>query len=439
MTDHTDHKDRETAPKGLTRRKLLTTTGGGALALGASQLIAPLARPAFAAPKPIKIGLVAPKTGQLAIFYKEVPFVMDQIQKHTGGEIEIGGQKVPYEFVIKDSQSNPNRASQVTQDLIFNDGVDLVATFATPETVNPVSDQCEANGVPCIATDCPLESYYFGRGAPKDGFEWTYCFFFSLKEQAPASIAEWDQIPTNKVVGALWPNGDDGHAYARTYPPLLKEKGYKLVDPGRFDLPSNYSAQIAAFKAAGVEVISAVLPPPEFVTFWNAAAQQGFKPKIAWVGKATEFPPAVTPLGARAENLSIEVWWTPAAPFTSGLTGITSQQLADSYEKASGEQWSMTLGIRHALFEVVFAALKGAKEISASGIRDAIKGMKYASIAGPIDFTPGGGPFPNTAETPLAIGQWRKGDKFPLDLKVVANSAAPQVPVQTKPQPIAWN
>lgn len=437
MTDAKDQKT--TGPKGLTRRRLLASAGAGALAFGAVQLTRPFAGAALAAGKPIKIGLVAPQTGQLAIFWKEVPFVMEQIQKATGGMIEIGGQKVPYEFVIKDSQSNPNRASQVTQDLIFNDGVDLIATFATPETVNPVSDQCEANGMPCIATDCPLESYYFGRGAPKDGFDWTYCFFFSLAEQAPASILEWDQVPTNKVVGALWPNGDDGHAYARTYPPLLEKAGYKLVDPGRFDLPSNYSAQIAAFKAAGVEVVSAVLPPPEFFTFWNAAAQQGFKPKVAWVGKATEFPPAVTPLGKRAENLSIEVWWTPAAPFTSGLTGITSKDLADSYEKATGEQWSMTLGIRHALFEVVFAALKGAKDLTPGGIRDAIKTMKYDSIAGPIDFTPGGGPFPNTAQTPLAIGQWRKGTKYPLDLQVVANSAAPQVPIQSKPQPISWN
>lgn len=435
----TNDPDRKTAPKGLTRRKLLTSAGSGAFAFGAVQLVRPFAGAALAAGKPIKIGLVAPQTGQLAIFYKEVPFVMDQIQKFTGGEIEIGGQKVPYEFIIKDSQSNPNRASQVTQDLILNDGVDLVATFATPDTVNPVSDQCEANGVPCIATDCPLESYYYGRGAPKDGFEWTYCFFFSLTEQAPASIKEWDEIATNKVVGALWPNDDDGHAYARTYPPILEKMGYKLVDPGRFDMPSNYAAQIAAFKAAGVEVVSAVLPPPEFYTFWNAAAQQDFKPKIGWIGKATEFPPAVTPLGNRAENLSIEIWWTPAAPFTSGLTGISSQDLADSYEKASGEQWSMTLGIRHALFEVVFAALKGAKSLTAGGIRDAIKEMKYDSIAGPIDFTPGGGPFPNTAQTPLAIGQWRKGDKYPLDLKVVSNAAAPKVPVQAKPEPISWN
>jgi branched-chain amino acid transport system substrate-binding protein len=422
----------------LSRRQLLLNAGAGGLALGAGSLVTPLARPAFAASKTVKIGLVAPQTGQLAIFYKEVPFVLEQIKAHTGGQIAIGGHKVPYEFVIKDSQSNPNRASQVAQDLIFNDQVDLVTTFATPETVNPVSDQCEANGMPCVATDCPLESYFFGRGAPKKGFEWTYCFFFSLHQQAPASIDVWDKIETNKTIGALWPNDDDGHAYASTYPPLLEKRGYKLIDPGRFDMPSNYSAQIAAFKAASVELVSGVLPPPEFMTFWNAAAQQGFRPKVAWIGKATEFPPAVTPLGARAVNLSIEIWWTPASPYVSGLTGISSKDLADSYEKASGEQWSMTLGIRHALFETAFAALTTAKDLSREAVRDAIKTMQYKSIAGPIDFKTGG-PFPNTAQTPLAIGQWRKGERHPLELLVVGNSAAPDIAIQSAPQPIKWD
>ncbi|HET7412103.1 MAG TPA: ABC transporter substrate-binding protein, partial [Pararhizobium sp.] len=164
-----------TSIKGVGRRTVLK---GMALAGAAGAASWSGLAPAIAASKPIKIGLVAPKTGQLAIFYKEVPFVLEQIQKHTGGQITIGGQKRAYEFIIKDSQSNPNRASQVAQDLIFNDQVDLMTTFATPETVNPVSDQCEANGMPCVATDCPLESYYFGRGAPKKGFEWTYCFFF---------------------------------------------------------------------------------------------------------------------------------------------------------------------------------------------------------------------------------------------------------------------
>jgi branched-chain amino acid transport system substrate-binding protein len=45
----------------------------------------------------------------------------------------------------------------VALDLILKEKVDIMCAFATPETVNPVSDQCEANGVPCLSNDAPLE------------------------------------------------------------------------------------------------------------------------------------------------------------------------------------------------------------------------------------------------------------------------------------------
>lgn len=394
-------------------------------------------RIAFAAPKPLKIGLVAPMTGQLAILYGGTPFVMDQINRHLGRRFKIDGHNYNYEIIARDSGSDPNHASQLAQDLIFNEQVDIMTTMATPDTVNPVSDQCEANGMPCIGTQCPLESFFYGRGAPKNGFQWTFNFFFGLHQQVEALTHEWHKVASNHVIGVLYPNDDDGQASVRTFPPVLKEKGWKVVNPGQFDMPSNYSAQIAAFKAAGVEAVDGVLPPPQFITFWNAAAQQGFRPKMVHMGKATEFPPAVIPLGKRAYNLSVETWWTPASPYVSGLTGISARELADSYEKSRHKQWQMTLGLDHALFELAFEAFRTAKNPhDRAAVRDAIRAMNYKSIGGTMNFKTG--PFPNTAQTPLAISQWREGEKYPLELVVVDNSAAPDVPVQSAPEPITY-
>ena len=33
---------------------------------------------------------------------------------------------------------------------------------AAPETTNPVADQCEVNGVPCLTNDAPIEPYFLG-------------------------------------------------------------------------------------------------------------------------------------------------------------------------------------------------------------------------------------------------------------------------------------
>ncbi len=413
------------------RRQIMVGAAGGAAALG-------LPRAAFAAGKPIKLGLVVPQTGPLAIFSEQVPWVVEQIAKATGGQIVNNGVAHPLEILVRDSQSNPNRAAEVAKGLILQDKVDMLLACATPETVNPVADQAELAGVPCLSDDAPLEPYFFGRGGdPKKGFEWTYHFFFSAITLADSYFAAWDQLPTNKVIGALWPNDNDGQAFSKIFTAVAGKKGYKVVDPGRIDLPAgNYNAQIAAFKAANVEIVSGVLPPPEYTAFSSAAAQQNFRPKIVSMAKATEFPAAVAPLGDRALGLSVEVWWSPTHPYKSGLTGQSSQQLSDAFEAASGKQWSMPLGFRHALFEVAIDALKRTKDLNdPASIRDAIAATDYQSIVGPVNFKTG--PYPNTCKTPLVIGQWRKGKKFPHDLVNVDNSTAKDVPLGGKMEPIA--
>ncbi|HVV92914.1 MAG TPA: ABC transporter substrate-binding protein [Hyphomicrobiales bacterium] len=415
----------------ISRRSVLKGAAAGMAALP----LGTLARPAFAATKTIKIGLVMPATGPLAFFTEHIPFVMGEVKKTLGGKITIHGTAHPYEIVIKDSQSNPNRASEVTQELILNDKVDLIATFATPETVNPVSDQCEVNGVPCISNDAPLEPYFFGRnGDPKKGFDWTYHFFFSGDQVMRALVAMWNRLPTNKVVGGVWPNDGDGLAQSKSFPGYFKSNGYKVIDPGRFDMPaSNYNAQIGAFKSGGADIMTGVLPPPEMTTLWNGAAQQGYRPKVVYVGKACEFPPAIDPFGDRANGLSVEVWWSRYHPFHSPLTHQSSAELADAYEKASKRQWSLPLGFRLALFEVIFDVLKRTQDVSkAASIRDAIRATNLNSIVGPIDFAKG--PLPNCAQTPLVMGQWQKGKKWPHDLILVDNSLAKNIPTTGEPQ-----
>jgi branched-chain amino acid transport system substrate-binding protein len=423
------------ATTGIGRRAVLKGLAAGGLASAAGL------KASIAAPRTIKIGLVMPQTGPLAFFCEHVPFVLDQVKAKLGGNFPNAGSQRPYEIIIKDSQSNPNRAAEVTQDLLLNDKVDIVSSFATPETTNPVADQCELNGVPCISNDAPLEPYFFGRnGDPKKGFEWTYHFFFSGDELVSSLIPFWNRLSTNRMIGGVWPNDGDGIAQSKGFPILLNKAGFKVTDPGRFDMPaSNYNAQIAAFKAAGCDIVTGVVPPPEMTTFWNGCAQQGYKPKAVYMGKALEFPAAIAPMGARAEALTTEVWWTPTSPFKSSLDGETSQQLADAYEKASGRQWSQPLGYRHSLFEVIFDTLERTEDLDkAASIRDALKATKLNTIVGPIDFTKG--PFPNCAMTPLVIGQWLKkpGSKYPFDIVVVDNTNFPEIPVAGSPMAIPY-
>ena len=141
-------------------------------------------------------------------------------------------------------------------------------------------------------------------------------------------MAGWSKVSSNKILGVLWANDDDGRTFAKVMPAELAANGFKVIDPGRFDLPANnFLPEIAAFKAANVELVSTVIPGPDFTVFLNQAAQQGLKLKTVTAGKVAEFPQGVYPYGDRAINMLIEVWWSKfhpicVEPYGSILDGI---------------------------------------------------------------------------------------------------------------------
>ncbi|MFC3107346.1 ABC transporter substrate-binding protein [Undibacterium arcticum] len=422
------------------RRGVIRASAGTALAFGAAAVtgFSPLA---FAQTgRKIRIGYVTPQTGPLAGFGEVDRFVLSGINNLLKSGIMIGGKSYPVEVIVKDSQSNPNRAAEVAAELILKSKIDLMVVGSTPENANPVSDQCELNGVPCISTTTPWQPWFFTRGGkPDKGFEWTYHFFWGLEDIIAVFTNMWKDVPTNKVVGLLFANDGDGNAWGdpeRGLPPVLKKKGYKIVDPGRYqNSQADFSAQISAFKKANVEIIAGVPTPPDFKNFWTQAKQQGFKPKVVSVGKALAFPASVEALGDSADGLTQELWWSPNRPYKSSLTGQSAQQFSDAYEAESKKQWTQPLGYAHALFEVAIDVLKRTKDVNdKASIRDAITTTKLNTIIGSVAW--GSGPVKNVAKTPLVGGQWVKGKKHKYDLIVVNNETSPDIPVQAKIKPL---
>lgn len=387
---------------------------------------------AYAQTPTLKIGYVSPSTGPLAGFAEADGYIIDGINKLFAGGLSNNGKSWAVEIITKDSQSNPNRAAEVASQLILEDEVDILLGAATPDTTNPVSDQAEVNGTPCITTDCPWQPYFFGRGGnPETGFESTYHFFWGLEDVIANFTALWNQGGVAKNVGGLFPNDADGNAWGDPnlgFPKPLADGGFTLTDPGRYQpLSDDFSAQIAAFKSAGAEIVTGVMIPPDFGTFWAQAAQQGFNPKIVTIGKALLFPSAVAALGDRGNGLTSEIWWSPNHPFKSSLDGTTAKALADGYTAATGKPWTQPIGFRHALFEVVADVVKRAADLEdPAAVVEAIRTTKIDTIVGGVDWSTG--PVKNVSKTPLVAGQWKKdGDN--LELVITTNVQHPNIPV----------
>jgi branched-chain amino acid transport system substrate-binding protein len=218
--------------------------------------------------------------------------------------------------------------------------------------------------------------------------------------------------------------------------PAAAKAGYAITNPGLYpNGTQDFTSQISAFKSAKAEVLLGVPIPPDFGTFWKQAGQQGYKPKVATIGKALLFPSTIEALGTTGQNLSTEVWWHPTSPFKSSLTRQSAAQLAKAYEKSTKKQWTQPLGFSHALFEVMAATLKSAKSTDSKAIVAALAKLKVNTVVGTVDWT--SGPVPNVAKTPLAGGQWRAGiNKKKYDLVIVSNVSGKMIPLGGKAEAI---
>ncbi len=412
----------------LTRRTLLKSGAAAA---------ATLATPAIAGNSTIKIGYVSPQSGPLSAFSEADSYMIDKFVKTASA------QGLNVDVVVKDSQSNPNRAAEVARELIVRDEVNLICVASTPETTNPVCTIAEAEEVPVISSVAPWQPWFIGQqGNPGDPstwqeFDYVHHFFWGLEDNVSVFLNMWNSIESNKVLSALWPNDGDGNAWASDVgmPPAAAAAGFQLVDPGRYqNLTDDFSAQINAFKQANAEIFTGIPIPPDFTTFWTQAKQQGYNPKMASIAKALLFPESVQQLGDLGHNLTCEVYWTPSFPFKSSLTGESNADLAAGFEEAEGRQWTQPVGFTHALFEVAANAIKRAGDpTNGDSLAEAVGATSLDTVVGNIgwgkDNLP---PFArkNVAKTPLVGGQWRRQDDGGFDLKIVENGNAPEIPLE---------
>lgn len=432
-----------TAETTTTAAAAATTTTGGPTTTAGAETTTTSASAGVETGREIKIGAVSPITGALASFGGPDKWIVSYVLKAIGDGVVCGdGKKHPISITQLDTQSSPDRAGQVTQDLLFNEKVDMMVASSSPDTVNPAADQCEANGVPFLANFVPWQPFYFGRGAtPDKPFTWTWMFHFGVEDAAECRLGMWNQLQTNKQVALLFPNDADGLAWSNNKTglgPLLEKGGYKIVaQPEMYQPPSeDFSSQISEFKKSGAEVCSGLQTPPDFTNFWKQCAQQGYQPKILSMSKALLFHQSIEAVGDIGIGTSDHMVWHPKFPYKSYLTGQTCKEYADQYTAETGKQWTQPLG-QLGKYEWAVDVLKRVSDIDNKQLYvDAIKTSKFECINGPVDFTlpvQTGTirPVPNVYKIKIAGGQWGKSEdpNFKYDM-FICYGQDPNMPVE---------
>jgi branched-chain amino acid transport system substrate-binding protein len=393
----------------------------------------------------IKIGSISPVTGSLAVFGQAEEWSRALALKTLGDGIVLGdGKKHRISIEVADTQSDAQRAAQVTADLVMNGKADILVVSGTPDTVNPACDQAETLECPLVAVNNPWQAFIFGRGANLDTeYKWIYGVFFGADQEVGLQDSVFKKIPSNKKLAVLLNNTTDGNTFAQLWVPAFEALGYEVTFPDQY-LPGaeDFTAQIAAFKKAGCELLTGQQQPPDFTNFWKQSIQQGFTPKLVNAGGMAfanfKFAEA---LGVISVGFTAGFHFHRSFPYVDSLTGMTCAELCDDYEKATGQQWAATLSV-HGRLSWAIDVLKRAKNPEdKQSIVEAIRTTNTDLIWGKTDFTApvdkaGRRITPNVYIPDWALVQCVRGadakptaSKWPFDANVVAVDGHPGVQV----------
>ncbi len=413
--------DRNATSRGLSRRALVAS----ALAAVSAAKWAP----AYAATPAMKVAWISPQTGFLSSFGVTDRYVFETLgPRFRSGLKTAKGEMRVVEVSLHDAASSPENAARLASELVAS-GVHLILTTATPEICNPVSDVCEAAGVPCVSSIVPWQAWYYGRGATgSKAFDWTYHFFAGLEDFADIYSSLQASANLGNKTGGLFGDDIDAEAFLNAFPPAFKKRGIELVVPQRVKLANpDWESVAIQLRDANIRMVTGVLPPPVAAAFFQAADKVGYKPEMASIAKAFVFNDTVAQIQRPGLTLTNEVWWSPAWPFKSSFTGQTASKLVDTYENNTGSPWVQTLGFSHALMEVAAHVCQNTPTTEAGDVRDTLRRARVNTVVGPINWRDRH-PNLNVCTTPAVGGQWIRNAKGRWILEVVDNTRSPVIP-----------
>ena len=398
----------------------------------------------------LKIGLVSPKTGSLATFaIADDWWVAHAKAALANGFITGDGKQRQVQILVSDTQSDSNRAAQVTGDLITNSNVDMVLSSGSPDTVNPCAQQAETLGVPSLHSFSPWQALFLDTSGKPVTFQWVYGNLLGSEQTISSFIDAFNRsgIQTNKKVGMLFANDADeqGWMAANAAPAIFKANGYTLTFPTPYtEGAEDFTKQISEYKAAGCEILCGTNNPPDYSNFTKQAIQQGFLPKVMSSGKALIFPQAVDTYPNNGLGMLGEFVWGPSWKIKDTLSDLDSSGLADDYEAKTGQQWTSAIST-YGKFEWAIDVYKRATNAEdKNAVVAAIKTTNGMFQTGKIDFTEpvdanGFHVNANNYKPYIGAQQWIKGTgKYPVEAVEVSNATAPGTTVEAQMVPMTY-
>lgn len=378
----------------------------------------------------IKIGYVNPTTGPLAGNGEGCAWAVKQLTDYVNEHpILVDGVEKTIQVIVYDSESDQNKCTELAQKLIEEDNVDLMIAIQTPNTVIPVAQVCERYGVPCIATQSPVDPL----ANSLDEFNWTYDFFYTLDEVYESQRALWTKAGyapgSGAKVGLLFANDTDGTSWHDLFVRRLAEDGYVVVDPGQYpSRTTDFTSVANTFKNEQIDLIAGTNIPPDFMNAYSAIIAAGVEVGCVTMGKCALLQSDVEALGDLADGIMTQVWWAPTNPFVSDLTGVSCAEINEKYKAENGRVMPQPTAFAYAGLELAVQTFIKAGTTEKNAVLKAIGELTCQTIVGTVDYSKQQKGLRYSSSV-LTGGQWQRDEDGTLVLVIIDNSLYPEIPI----------
>lgn len=400
--------------------------------------------------RPLRLGLIAARTGPLALSGKAEAWAVDRVEGALAGGLLCGDGKLhEIRMMVQDSGSDPDQAARVAEELITLRRPDLLMSSGGRPAV-AVATVAEAMECPCLCNSVLWQEFVFGRGATVDTpFTWTYAHAIGLEDVVSNYLAMWAQVETNKKVGFAFTDDPQGPVVsdaAAGLPAAASAAGYEVVAPAPLPAGSgDWTSVIAEMKADGCEICCGWMSAADLVDLWKQARRLEYLPKVVTVGRALQFPHALEAMGRSARGMTAEGLWHPSWPYEDSITGSSARELAADYQIRTGDQWTAAIA-HYGTLEWAVDVFKRTRDVSNKrAVMAAVRATDLATCLGPIrmstsvdttDTQRSRRPAENIYKAPVTGVQWVPGDGFDFEPVIVSNIGRGNLPVTADVQPM---
>jgi branched-chain amino acid transport system substrate-binding protein len=389
----------------------------------------------------IRVGIVSPQTGMYAAFGEGGIFgikaAVDDINKQGG--VMVGTAKAPIKLIIVDSESDPNKAGTLAENLVVRDKVQFLLSANQPPPMHAgVSHVADRYKIPYVTAVGPYEPWLAMRQETPSHWKYTWAtglFAIVVPAKDPDPRAKggytvmdtWTGMldlfgsQTNKKVGIVASDDPDGRGWYMLFGAELKKLGYEVVglDKNLGLVPpetTDFSFVINEWKDAGVEIFWGNCPGPFFGTVLKQAHTLGFKPKMVSIGRGALYYSDVAAWGGDLPNaVGAEVFWDPSMKDSPGIGGTTPMSLAERWTTGKKQPMNTAIGPGYRSVQVLIDAIQRANSLDADKVNAALETTDLLTIGHRVRFDEN-----HFSRGPLMFGQWVKTDKpEKWELKVV--------------------